>query len=258
MELAFDRSGTGPPLILIHGLGSNRRVWDAPLGLIEAEREVIAIDLPGFGESAPLEGEPTPSALADSVEGLITGLGLGKPAVGGNSLGGLISLELARRGSVSSATALSPAGFWSKGEARFAAASLRGARAGATALEPLLPKLAANPIARSLLAGQLVANPAAVPPDALELAISGLIHSPGFEPTREALFADTWSHRTALAAPATVAWAERDRLLLRRQARRAEAWIPGIRSISLRRCGHVPCWDDPALVARTVLEGSST
>ncbi|MEI6447336.1 MAG: alpha/beta fold hydrolase, partial [Actinomycetes bacterium] len=222
------------------------------------EREVIAIDLPGFGDSSQFESTPTPSALADSVEGLICELGLGKPAVGGNSLGGLISLELARRGAVSSATALSPAGFWSKGEARFAAASLRGARAGATALEPLLPKLAANPIARSVLAGQLVANPAAVPPDALELAISGLIHSPGFERTREALFAETWSHRTALAAPATVAWAERDRLLLPRQARRAEAWIPGIRSISLRRCGHVPCWDDPALVARTLIEGSST
>ena len=112
MDIAFDRSGTGPPLVLIHGLGSNRRVWDAPLGLIESEREVIAIDLPGFGDSPQLEADPTPSALADSVEGLISDLGLGKPAVGGNSLGGLISLELARRGSVSSATALSPAGFW--------------------------------------------------------------------------------------------------------------------------------------------------
>jgi pimeloyl-ACP methyl ester carboxylesterase len=60
-----------------------------------------------------------------------------------------------------------------------------------------------------------------------------------------------------LAAPATVAWAERDRLLIPRQARRAEAWIPGIRSITLRSCGHVPCWDDPPLVARTLIEGSA-
>lgn len=257
MNLAFDRSGTGPPLVLIHGLGSSRRVWDAPLSLIESEREVIAVDLPGFGESPEMPSRPTPSALADSVEGLIADLGLARPAVGGNSLGGLISLELARRGSVTSATALSPAGFWSKGEARFASTSLRIARAGASALEPVLPSLASNRMARTLLAGQLVAHPGSVPPEDLELAIGGLIHSPGFERTRDALFAQTWAHRGPLAAPATVAWAERDRLLIPRQARRAEAWIPGIRSITLRSCGHVPCWDDPPLVARTLIEGSA-
>ena len=257
MPLVYDRTGDGNPLILIHGLGSNRRVWDAPLGLLSRERDVIAVDLPGFGDSPELETVPTPAALADSVEELITELGLSKPAVAGNSLGGLISLELARRGTVSSATALSPAGFALGWESRMASASLSASRAAATVLRPTLPALASKPAGRMLLAGQLVAHPSAVPADELLAAVEALISCPGFDATRKALFAYSWTYRGELAAPATVAWAAKDRLLLPRQARRAEAWIPGIRSISLPDCGHVPCWDNPPLVARAILEGTA-
>jgi pimeloyl-ACP methyl ester carboxylesterase len=90
------------------------------------------------------------------------------------------------------------------------------------------------------------------------VAVKGLIESGGFDATRKALCEYTWSHRQALPVPATVAWGEKDRLLLPHQARRAEAWIPGIRSFELRGCGHVPCWDDPPLVARTILDGTTS
>ena len=257
MPMVYERTGVGNPLILIHGLGSSRRVWDAPLGLLSRERDVIAVDLPGFGESPELETVPTPAALADSVEELITELGLSKPAVAGNSLGGLISLELARRGTVSSATALSPAGFALGWESRMASASLMGSRAAARALRSALPALASKPAGRMLLARQLVAHPSAVPANELLSAVEALISCPGFEATRNALFSYTWTSRGELDAPATVAWAAKDRLLLPRQARRAEAWIPGIRSISLPDCGHVPCWDNPPLVARAILDGTA-
>lgn len=255
--LAYDRTGEGRPLLLIHGLGSNRRVWDAPLGLLQREREVIAVDLPGFGESAPLDVTPTPSALADSLEQTIAVLGLNKPSVAGNSLGGLLSLELARRGAVSSAVALSPAGFTSKGESRFASVSLELSRKAATAIAPALPKLVNSAVGRTLLTAQLVARPSAVPPEEMLGAVEGLISCDGFEATRKELFDYEWSHRESLPVPATVAWGAKDRLLLPWQARRAEAWIPGIRSFELPGCGHVPCWDNPPLVARTILEGTT-
>ena len=256
-SLAHDRTGSGPPLLLIHGLGSNRRVWDAPLGLLEREREVIAVDLPGFGDSAPLTINPTPAALADALEATISDLGLGTPAVAGNSLGGLLSLELARRGSVSSAVALSPAGFTSAGESRFASVSLELSRRAAGAIAPALPRLVNSAAGRTLLTAQLVARPSAVPPDEMLEAVEGLIRCDGFEATRKALFEYSWDHREALPVPATVAWGAKDRLLLPWQARRAEAWIPGIRSFELPGCGHVPCWDNPPLVARTILEGTT-
>ena len=242
--------------MLIHGLGSSKRVWDAPLPLLAREREVIAIDLPGFGDSDMLDVPPTVEALADSIEGLFAQLELDRPAVGGNSLGGWISLELARRGSVSSAVALSPAGFWNRQEMRMATISLKVSHAAAAAAEPLIASLASSKTGRAALAAQLVGRPAAVPADELVTALTGLIHSDGFEITRRALFGSTWSHRGPLASPATVAWGAKDRLLLPRQAKRAAAWIPGIRVFELPGCGHVPCWDDPPLVARTLLDGS--
>jgi len=257
VSIAYERTGAGQPLVLIHGLGSNRRVWDAPLGLLNREREVITLDLPGFGESPMLTTAPTPAALADAVEQLFTELGLVRPAVAGNSLGGWIALELARRGSVSSAVALSPAGFWNGPEMRMATASLKVSRTAAAAFEPLLGTLASSSIGRKLLTSQLVGRPDAVPADEMVTAVSGLIHAQGFEATRLALFGSVWEHRGPLESPAVVAWGERDRLLLPRQAKRAAEWIPGIKSVTLSGCGHVPCWDDPALVARTVLDGTS-
>ena len=58
-------------------------------------------------------------------------------------------------------------------------------------------------------------------------------------------------------SPATVAWGERDRLLIfSRQAPRAQRMLPGARHVVLRGCGHVPTWDDPEQVARVLLEAS--
>lgn len=49
--IAYERTGAGPPLLLIHGLGATRRIWDPQIERLAAEREVIAVDMPGFGES---------------------------------------------------------------------------------------------------------------------------------------------------------------------------------------------------------------
>ena len=115
--LVHDRRGEGPPLVLIHGIGARRGAWD-PVAERLTDRETLAIDLPGFGDSAPL---PLGPGLAipdyvDAVERFFADAGLERPHVAGNSMGGGIALELARRGAVASATALSPIGFWSKPE----------------------------------------------------------------------------------------------------------------------------------------------
>jgi pimeloyl-ACP methyl ester carboxylesterase len=49
MTIAYDRTGDGPPLVLLHPLGADRRVWDPIVGPLAAAHEVIALDLPGFG-----------------------------------------------------------------------------------------------------------------------------------------------------------------------------------------------------------------
>jgi pimeloyl-ACP methyl ester carboxylesterase len=114
-SLAFDRFGEGEPLVLIHGIGSRRGAWKPAAEIVAREREVIAIDLPGFGDS-PVDGSSSVEDFTACVQAFFAEQGLERPHVGGNSLGGGIGFELARRGAARSLTAFSPIGLWSAGE----------------------------------------------------------------------------------------------------------------------------------------------
>ncbi|MEV1167049.1 alpha/beta fold hydrolase [Nonomuraea sp. NPDC049784] len=248
MELAFERRGTGAPLILIHGIGHHWQAWLPVMDRLAAARTVIAIDLPGFGVSPGLpEGIPyTAESLADAVESFCARLGVREPHMAGNSLGGYIALELASRGVVRTATALSPAGFWSRPELLYAQAMLRALRAGA--------RFGATPLLSSASTGILVAHPSRLEPQALTAAAQALSEASGFDETLESF--SGLMPPAPPKSPITIAWGEHDRLLLRRQAVRAARWS-GQRVKLLKGCGHVPMSDDPELVARIILESSA-
>ena len=159
MALAFDSHGSGPPLVLLHGIGSRRGVWDPVVGALARERRVIAVDLPGFGESPQEDFEPTPAGFAARLERWFAEQGLGRPHVAGNSMGGGIALELARRGAVASATAVSPAGFWTPRELAFAQRSLRASRAIVRRLRPAVPALTRTAGGRVALFSQVYGRP---------------------------------------------------------------------------------------------------
>jgi pimeloyl-ACP methyl ester carboxylesterase len=97
--LASNRTGAGSPMVLLHPLGSDRGVWDPVVPALAEDFDVLAVDLPGFGDSPPLPAdvEPSPAALAQAVAGLLDELGIERPAVVGNSVGGWVALELAAR-----------------------------------------------------------------------------------------------------------------------------------------------------------------
>ena len=103
-----------PPLLLLHGLGGSRVVWEPVLGLLEAEREVIVLDMPGFGAAPPLPAgvEPSAANLAAAIKARCDELGIERPHVAGNSLGAWVALEMGREGWAASVTAISPAGLW--------------------------------------------------------------------------------------------------------------------------------------------------
>ncbi|WP_214325419.1 alpha/beta fold hydrolase [Nonomuraea sediminis] len=258
MELAFERRGTGAPLILIHGIGHHWQAWLPVLDRLAAHRDVIAVDLPGFGVSPGLpDGTPyTAETLADAVESFCALMGVREPHIAGNSLGGYIALELASRGVVRTATALSPAGFWSRGELLWCQSVLRATRAAARSLPvDQAIRAAENPIGRAASVGVMVAHPSRMSPTALVAAMQALGASAGFDETL-ASFTDLMPPAPP-KTPITIAWGEHDRLLLRRQAVRAAKWS-GQRVKLLKGCGHVPMSDDPELVARVVLDGSAS
>jgi pimeloyl-ACP methyl ester carboxylesterase len=160
VDLAYERTGSGEPLVLVHGLGHRRQGWNAVLPRLAAERDVIAVDLPAMGESsAPPVGDP--HVMADMLEKLFGELGVERPDVAGNSLGGLIALELAARGAVRSAIALSPAGFWTEAERRYAFAVLLAMRGIAQRLPlPLVERLSRTAAGRTALTSTIYARPA--------------------------------------------------------------------------------------------------
>lgn len=253
------RDGTGEPLVLIHGIGSRWQVWMPVLGRLATERTVIALDLPGFGAS-PLPPPGTPPgvrSLARLVLDFLDELGIDRPHVAGNSLGGQIALELAKTGRIRSANGLSPAGFHEGAEARFQKLSLELTLHAARRLAPVADTIAATPLGRQLMFSQMAAHPARMSAADAAENLRGVAGSRWFRPTLEAMLAEPFSGGEEIAVPVTIAWAEKDHLLLPRQAARAARQIPAARSITLTGCGHVPTYDDPAQVADVLLAGSA-
>jgi pimeloyl-ACP methyl ester carboxylesterase len=118
IEIAYERRGTGEPLLLLHGIGHHRQAWEPVLGKLTAERDVVWLDLPGFGESGRIPDELPHEldALAAGLEAFCAELGIDRPHLAGNSLGGLIALRLGQLGFARSVTALAPAGLWTPRE----------------------------------------------------------------------------------------------------------------------------------------------
>ena len=257
MALAFDSHGSGPALVLLHGTGSHRGMWDPVVGTLARERRVIAVDLPGFAGSANEHSDPSPAGLTDAMERWFADQGLDRPHVVGNSLGGGIALELARRHAVASATALSPIGFWTPRELAFAQRSLRASRAIVRRLRPAMPALTRTAAGRVALFSQIYGRPWRLPPDDALAALDAFVEAPAFDAVLEAAGHSRFGagdQRGGVAV--TIAWGTRDALLIPRQAVRARRVLPWAQHVALRGCGHVPCHDDPEAVAAVLLAGS--
>jgi pimeloyl-ACP methyl ester carboxylesterase len=254
------RIGSGEPLVLVHGIGSQWQVWSPVIGRLAQERDVVALDLPGFGASPP--HPPGTRAGIESLTRLVAEfldeLGLERPHVAGNSLGGWIALELAKLNLVRSATVLSPAGFATPAENLYVRNMFRLVVRIARRLAPRAESVTATAFGRIASVGIFVARPANLPAAAAAESTRALAGAEWFDETLKAITTSSFSAGELIHVPVTVAWAEHDSVLWFRQAARAAAAIPGARAVTLTGCGHVPTWDDPEQVARVILDGSST
>ncbi|MET9433122.1 alpha/beta fold hydrolase [Streptomyces sp. NPDC006551] len=258
VSMTYERRGAGEPLLLLHGIGHHWQAWEPVLDVLAAERDVVAVDLPGFGASPALpEGCAYDLSTVVPVLGAFCeALGIDRPHVAGNSLGGLLSLRLGREKLVRSVTALSPAGFWSERERLYAFGTLRAMRVAALAMPvPVIERLSRTAAGRTALTSTIYARPGRRSPQAVVAETLALREATGFRRTLEAGRAVVFDDDVP-AVPVTIAWGTRDRLLLRRQGVRAKRTVPGARLVRLPGCGHVPMNDDPALVARVILDGS--
>jgi pimeloyl-ACP methyl ester carboxylesterase len=256
-ELAYTRTGSGEPLVLLHGIGMSRRAWDPVIPALAERFDVIAVDLPGFGDSPsmPPPAESDPATLAAAVAELLDGLAITAPHLVGNSLGGWTALELAGQRPAASLTLLSPAGLWRQNTPLYCLVSLRVSRWLARRLRRPLSRLVSWRIGRILVLGQTHGRPGRVAADDARRTIREMGTCPGFESALQATARRRYVANAPIGCPVTVAFGSRDWLLRPRQSRHLDQ-LPASRQIaSLPRCGHVPMGDDPSAVAALILAG---
>ena len=234
--------------------------WRPVLGELVARYEVIAPTLAGHdgGPAFPLSSPLTTVAAADSLEGHLDELGVGTAHVVGNSMGGALALELAKRGRARSVVALAPAGGWTDGDGeasrlgRFFARQLRVARAAAPRFTTVMrwPDIRRVALREIMRHGELVS-----PADAVDLARASLRCTVA-QRAIEALRADrglALGDLDRIDCPVLLASPQFDRVLpIDRHAPRLRREIPGVEWRTLTGCGHVPMWDDSRLLVQTI------
>lgn len=256
--LNFIKQGAGPPLLLVHGLGGSWRSWMTILPALAREREVVALDLPGHGETPAASGSGTFRGLADSVETFIAEQGFEGIDIVGSSLGARLVLELARRGKVGATIALNPGGFWRGWERTYFQTTLAASIRLVRGLESALPTLANNAVTRSMLLAQLSARPwkldgkivaTELKSFATTKTFDALVRDLATAPEQQGPAAET-------SQPVVIGWGRQDRLCLPRQAARAMAAFPSARLHWFEKCGHFPMWDQPEETVRLILDAT--
>ncbi len=253
----YAEMGSGRLLILLHGIGMSNVAWNAVMPYLSPTRRVIAFDIAGFGltPSLPSGTLPTVTNLVDDLERSLHEMGVDIPVdVAGNSLGGYMALEAARRGVARSVVAISPAGLWRRqppphvkyvfGSMRFLATNFTGLVKASMHVALLRELALAIPVS--------VGSRRMPLPDALR-ALDDLTTSQAFEDT----FDNTRTPFSGgdFSARLTVAFGDRD-WILPKKSRYLKRLPAGTKLVEKLGWGHVPMWADPSGVAQLILRGS--
>lgn len=256
----YIRRGTGKPLLLLHGIGGSWRSWQTIFDSLAAEREVIAVDLPGHGETPPLDGETSIRTLADSVTEFINDNNLNGVDAVGSSMGARLVLELARRGGVvGGVVSLDPGGFWQGWQIPFFYHSINLSIKLVRALQPVMPVLTGNVISRSILFAQFSARPWRIAPKVALDEMRSFAASPVFD---ELLYNLAYGEEQqgapagTIQHPLVIGWGRRDRVCLPDQSKLALQKFPDAQVYWFDHCGHFPQWDKPAEATRLILDAT--
>ena len=252
------RTGSGKPLLLIHGI-SNLHNWDLVVPALARERTVIAVDLPGFGESPPLAGDVSVASLTDAVEEFIAEQGIDGVDVVGSSMGARMVLEMARRGHPGDVVALDPGGFWSDRQVKIFGATVGPSIALVKRIQPLLPALTKSAVGRTALLLQFSAKPWRLPADLVLQELRNFDSSPSLDEAVRALVhgpKQQGAPAGSLKGRVTIGWGRNDRVTLPSEADTALQAFPDASLHWFTDCGHFPHWDRPEETVRLILDST--
>jgi len=253
------RGGHGEPLVLLHPFALCSEVWRPILPALKRHHEVYALATPGHHGSDPLPPDHQHSIerTCDLLEAKLDALGIQQAHLVGNSLGGWLAIELARRGRALSVVALAPGGGWEEGsrEQRRLMTRFKITRRLLTTYGPIATRLATFAMGRACLLRDAVANPARLTPEQARLLIERTWRCAAYDAILDAMPRQALpAPFQALPCPVRLVWGSEDRLLpLRGYSERWRRVLPGAEWIVLPNVGHVQMYDDPAAVARSIL-----
>lgn len=239
--VAWRESGTGPALVLLHGIGSGSQSWRGQFAGLSNAYRVIAWDAPGYGGSEALSDEAPPaSRYSGSLAGLLDVIGIARAHLVGHSLGAMMAASFCRLfGSrVATVTLADPAGGYGS-----AADAVRKERLEARMhlIDVLGPEGMARERAQALLSPD-------APPEALQ-AVSDVmrgLNPPGYRQAARLLCSgDIFADLAHIAAPALVLCGSADTVTPEEGCRKIAAAVRGAVYRSLPGLGHACYVEDP-------------
>jgi pimeloyl-ACP methyl ester carboxylesterase len=246
-------TGSGTPLLFIHGLSGCWQNWLENIPFFAREHRVLAVDLPGFGQSEMPEKAISISGYADTIDALMTELDIETAQIIGNSMGGFIGAETAIRHSdrVERLVLVAAAGLSIEHVRTERKKGLRH-RAENVAffylgwLASQSDVVARRRRLRTALMLLVAAHPEKLPPALTIEQVSGS-GKPGFSDALDAMcdypLRDRLQH---ISCPTFIVWGDKDRLVPVRDAAVFEELIPDARSVVYQDTGHVPMMERPA------------
>jgi pimeloyl-ACP methyl ester carboxylesterase len=256
--IAYERLGKGELLLLLHGTGGSRRHWTPVQPRLAVHHELIAVDLPGHGDSdaPPEDGYHSPPGYAATLASFLDEIGLAAAHIAGASVGGWTALEMAKLGRARSVVAIAPAGRWPRRDPWRCSLKLWAMYRLGRLTRPLTERALGTQTGRTRLLRGTVAKPLQLSPeearDLIETYNSTTTFTKHLAQTRRARFRDG----ATIRVPVTIAWGDDERLLPAK-ARRQDELPSHTKTVTLVGCGHLPFWDDPEQVANLILETTS-
>jgi pimeloyl-ACP methyl ester carboxylesterase len=252
------RSGSGPPLVCLHGFLDTWRIWELVLGSLERHHEVLAPTLAGHAGGPPIGAAINDSLLADEVERAMSQAGFETAHIVGNSLGGYLALELAARGRARTVVAFAPAGGWARGD-RSWEELLRfqlGLRDAMKAAAPHADALVSSAAGRRRATEYITTNYEHIPAGLLAHHLQGGAACAAAEPMIEHALRTGWRlDAERITCPVRIVWGTADRLLPwpAAAARYRDDWLPQADWVELDGIGHCPQLDVPLEAAQLIL-----
>lgn len=243
-QIAFERTGAGTPLVLIHGFPLDHSMWDGLTPHLDGA-DVICPDLRGFGESAVVDGAYSLEDMADDLVALLDALHIDKAAFVGHSMGGYIALALARK-YPQRVTGLGLVGTQAlpdtpeRKAGRYATAEQIAAQGAIVVADAMAPKLSSNPQHIDDLHALILRQPAAGLMGALA-AMAERLDSSDLLPT--------------FRFPVVIVVGLADMLIPVERSHEMKAAIPQATLTEIPNAGHLPMWDAPVETAQALKGG---